>query len=647
MNFLKAFVEKAPELGLVPFFRPRMVHLVIGIDGDRVAMVRRLDGGKEGLGVPMLLPCPIKRAGSVTRANFPADNLCYTLGDDRSKDPDFEWAATCHAAYIERAFEVARYTGDATLMGFAEFLKKTEHDLKEDPLILEKQPNEKDIAQFALLVKGEWVPLSEFTSVQDWFRNEFPSLQGRSGFKARSIVSGEICEAARLWPLIRKMRGGKQTGLTLDTFNTPALRSWGLKQCEHAPLSVEEADLAMQCYDSLLSRDADKRRSIELPGYTYITLIVPGDPEDRVSKAALDLLDPRASSLFLEEKDGAEEIIWPAFESLYDAPNRGMLAPPVGDAPVHILAAGPNGPRISIFGYMDTTAEDLHRNLMRWFDDQAIYSPFSGTVRKNFPIRTAYVRRPEAGDPEPRNASFAPLRGLLDALRTRKARGMDDVREIPRDLFLSVYRSALDGRVPLPASLLHMTLRKIRKASKESEYGAVSVECAAILKLYLNRVLRKPGNEILKRFQKFDPKFTEIKPMVDETCKIPAYLVGRLFALLVKMQGTAIPGVGSSLDVVHFDAMMRTPSSTWKRLASMEPKYFKKIFGRQDQKGLAIYYRQRWDSIMELFPKPDGGLISTFFTHEEAGLFSTGYYQERAYLWTKKRKEEEEDEVAE
>src|SRR5262249_21731745 len=158
-------------------------------------------------------------------------------------------------------------------------------------------------------------------------------------------------------------------------------------------------------------------------------------------------------------------------------------------------------------------------NLRRYFGDLAIMDPFAGAVRSDFILRSVWAR-PDGPEGKPKRVRL----GLMDALKN------DRNGEGPRwDVQTAMFMAALTG-APLPQDILRIALEKASRSVQDTGYG-VPVECAALLKAFLNRETRRPESGILRRWAFYDQNFTGVKAMLDETNRHPAYVNGRLMSV--------------------------------------------------------------------------------------------------------------------
>jgi CRISPR-associated protein Csd1 len=111
---------------------------------------------------------------------------------------------------------------------------------------------------------------------------------------------------------------------------------------------------------------------------------------------------------------------------------------------------------------------------------------------------------------------------------------------------------------------------------------------------------------------------------MDENNKEPAYLIGRAFAVLEKLQKDAIPGINQTIADRFYGAASATPAVVLPTLIRKSKAHIAKASSGRYLDGILAQILASLDR----FP-PMLGL-------EEQGLFAIGYYHQRQALYTKK-----------
>jgi CRISPR-associated protein Csd1 len=610
------------------FFDEQEIEFLLCVKNEREFELKRLHGPRKTRGEPMLMPIPLKRTSGI-KANFPADNPVYVLGmefpEERVKaDPD--WSARCHEEYVKIFERAALETKDRGLATIARFFRERGDTLKNDPQVKGAEIQSGDTVCPAVWRAGVgWQVASGTDAVRDWWRKNYGALQDMEGEKMVCSVTGKEVPAARIHPLVTGMKGGRTTGITFLTYNEPSLESWGHSQGATFPISVEAAIICSKALSRIISRKSGKRRSILLPGDVNFCVLTPLDPEERAADFVMSLLDPLEKDIELDPESGHAErevYVWRAHRELLKSPYTGELAPSP-DSPVDILLVRPNGARVEVRSYVEKPFGDLQKNLRRYFEDLSISDPFRHMIRSDFVLKSVWVKA-DGPDGKAKKVAY----GLMEALKNEKN------GEYPRwEVLTGMYMAALEDK-PFPPDVLRLSLARITQKSKNPVYGAVPIECAALIKASLNRELRRPGSNLLSRWHSYDENFNEVKPMLDSTCKHPAYVNGRLMAIAQRIQEIAIPGVGGSVVVKFFDAASKSPGSIMPGILKNMNNHMNKIF--RAKPGLSVWCQKLVGEVLNLLPAEREKSFPKALDFQDQGLFTLGYYHQRDFLFQKK-----------
>ncbi len=114
--------------------------------------------------------------------------------------------------------------------------------------------------------------------------------------------------------------------------------------------------------------------------------------------------------------------------------------------------------------------------------------------------------------------------------------------------------------------------------------------------------------------------------------KNPAYLCGRLFAVLEKIQKDYAPSLNKTVKDSYFASACSNPSAIFSRLMTLANYHLSKL-----KESSKVYYEKLIGNI--------AGEIKDEFPQrlslDDQGRFILGYYQQNQNLYTKKNAEEE------
>lgn len=114
---------------------------------------------------------------------------------------------------------------------------------------------------------------------------------------------------------------------------------------------------------------------------------------------------------------------------------------------------------------------------------------------------------------------------------------------------------------------------------------------------------------------------------LNEQSTIPAYVLGRLFAVLEKVQVEAVGSVNASIKDRYFTSACATPASVFPVLLRLSQHHIAKA-----KYGYASDNRiQKLLDLLDVEKHP----FPSHLTLDEQGLFILGYYQQRAAFFAK------------
>lgn len=377
------------------------------------------------------------------------------------------------------------------------------------------------------------------------------------------LVSGSPMAIERLHPAIKGVWGAQTSGANIVSFNLDAFNSYGKSRGANAPLGKPATFAYTTALNHLLARDSRQRIQV-------------GDASTVFWAEQANDLETALPDLFGEPPKDDPNRGTDALKVLYQAVQAGKFTKGTATDHFHVLGLAPNAARIAIRFWETATALDLAKRIACHFDDIKI------------------ARAPH--DPE-----HLSLFRLLTSLAVQ---GKAD--NIPPNLGGEIMRSILQG-LPYPAPLLNLAVQRCR-AEQKPTYAR-----AAVIKASLNRLIRRTHNE------------KEYTVMLDPTNTHPAYLLGRLFATLEKIQEEASPGLNATIRDRYYGAASSTPVAVFTTLLRLHNHHLGKL-----SKGRAVQMERLAGEIM-------GGLddFPRILTLPEQGRFALGYYHQRQAFFTK------------
>ena len=175
-------------------------------------------------------------------------------------------------------------------------------------------------------------------------------------------------------------------------------------------------------------------------------------------------------------------------------------------------------------------------------------------------------------------------------------------------------RAILEG-LPYPATLLQSVVRRIKV-----EHEITHIR-AALIKACINRNCR-----FKKKTQQ-----EELAVSLDPNNMNIGYRLGRLFAVLEKIQEEANPGINATIRDRYYAAASSAPVTVFGRLMTLKNHHLSKL----ESAGRRI-------NLERLIGEIVGG-VQDFPAHlnlDDQGRFAVGYYHQKQDFYTKKEKQD-------
>lgn len=540
--------------------------IVLSADGGFIGFDDTREGeGKKKVAKFYLVPQGIKRSSGVA-ANLLWDNPGYVFGIDAKGKP--ERAREQHQSFIEAIrsrFTRSTDAGIRAVLAFLErgdFTKVFEHPLWAE--ILESGAN------LSFRLEGDICPICERDKVVvELSAGEIVE----SDTTALCLVSGEADVIERLHPSVKGVWGAQSSGASIVSFNLDAFSSYGKSQGGNAPVGKRAVFAYTTALNHLLAKGSKHRIQVG-DASTVFWAATPGHPMEELFPG-----------LFGEPDKDNPDLGTSAVAALLNTPNTGAGSFEDDGTRFYVLGLAPNAARIAVRFWHVKTVGELAVNIRRHFEDLRI-------------------------DHAPHEPDTHSLFRLLVSTAT-----LGKAENIPPTLSGDVMRSAIEN-LPYPQTLLSGAIRRIRaeQAKKDERSGKpvpnVSYPRAAIIKACINRNV---GRE-------------ELKVSLDENNTNAAYRLGRLFAVLERIQERASPNLNATIRDRYYGAASSTPITVFSTLLKLKNHHLAKL----DNKGEAVNYEKLLGQIM------DG--IADFPAHldlQNQGRFAIGYYHQRQAFFTK------------
>lgn len=523
--------------------------------------------------------------------HFMVDNAQYVFGSappDKAAKP--ERVKQCFVAFRGMVSDCVDATHDPAAEAVLRFLDSLAEAT--GPMVWNEEWASND--QFAFFLASEPDrPVHLRPAIVDYWRRQ--RMQEGSGEGAfRCLVTGARVSDPGQFPQVRKLPGGSPSGVSLVSFNNTAFLSHGWKSNENAPIGRDAAEACATALARLVDPEYpnpdDPGTTLPLRRYrlTSDTVVVYWSPE-AAGKDACDMLQ----SLFDPDPGEVGEM----YRSIWQGRRPAVSNP----AAFYAMAITGTQGRIIVRDWLETTVEAVLTNLADYFADISIV--------RNTP-------KPKARDLPP----AMPLQTLMRALAVNGDEG-----RLPPNLANEVFHAAITGG-PFPRHILQRAVERTRAEATRGEWLDLERRDAraALVKAYLNRQARTESASA-------NP-YPEATTAMDPCNTNTGYLLGRLMALLEKLQRDALGDVNATIVDRYFKRAATTPQSVFSHLLKGANSHQKKL--KQVNARAAGFYRREIDALLDKL-SPESGLPMRLSLEDQA-LFLLGYHHQRHALWTKR-----------
>ena len=547
----------------------------------------RLEDTREGNGnrrraKPFIVPSLGEAKGNGIKSNLFWENAEYLFGipvDDEKLNRDggkyLDRVKKQHECFLEKIRTLQSKLASNFIykaaLGFAETVKPA--DIESDPLWPEaKQLNQSFL--MCLATDSGPVPIPDFPDIK--VAIPIPGIElNDEGAKIRCLVTGEMDCLAKLEPNIKGVKDASTMGAHVVSINnkvsgagnggaTPAFASFGKEQGENSPIGKHASLAYTTALNTLLGKDSRQKMQVG-----DSTAVFWSERPTALEDEFLDLFGGSESA-----KDNPDTGV-AAVERLLSSVRTGSFAHEDETTRFYVLGLAPNSARISVRFWHNGTVAEMEKRFADWFEN----------------LRIAHG---------PRDKEHLSLQTLLLSIARYNKDRQKWKENIPPNLAGSVMRSILEG-TPYPATLLSSAIVRI-KAERDVTYPR-----AKLIKAFINHNL-KPERKLTVSLDKDNTNV--------------GYRLGRLFAVLEKIQQIANPGINATIRDRFYPSASSTPAAVFGNLMRLAGHHLSKL--DSDKKGLRIWLEKLLEEIM--------CGVSTFPAHlsqEDQGMFAIGYYHQR------------------
>lgn len=444
-----------------------------------------------------------------------------------------------------------------------------------------ENPNLKSNLVFRFLPDGSL--LHERTAiVAAWDR--YAEAAEQESEQCTCLVLGKVAPRAKLFPQVSGLAGAQSAGAALVSCNADAFSSYGQKIATVGSISREAAEKAGGALNYVLKDDSHHMRL----GDDYVCFWT--NSSDSIADACLSFIfdsDGIGGSNAIISGRGENVEVRDAVQEALQQMTHGL--PPVdvpADTKYHVMGIAPYQARLAVRFYQTGSFGDLERNVSLFLRDTQMVG-----------VRLCSLKR-----------------------YLEQAAVQVESKNLPRSLITSCVRALLDGTA-FPDSLAKEIILRTR-ADHGSRNTFDMGRRAAILRAYLLRKSRNAGQVVREDTER---RFTVA---LNEENENQGYLLGRLFALLDKVQVDAVGDINAGIRERYMGAASTTPARVFPQLLKLAQHHIS-----------MSSWGSRIDVLVQrVISKVDDSGFPKTLSYDDQGEFYIGFYQQREALYKKSEK---------
>lgn len=404
-------------------------------------------------------------------------------------------------------------------------------------------------------------------------------------------IEGERLRAARIHDKIKGIKGGNSVGAVLVNFNSSAFESYGKSQSMNSGISEK----AMKKYTSSLNKLlADPMHHIYSDDMTVVFFAMKHD-----DKAECDLFNGYLNSSNGVTEDSTKADVKAVSENIY---HKGQT----GNAQV---------------------LDDDVDNGVDFF--VAGFTPNSSRICQKFMVRNKFGKIIDNVKQHQQDMAICGSNGEIPLWRINKELvSPNSANAISPALQSDIFQAILNG-TNYPYTLLETVVRRVCTDSDTEDNGFIKINAvrAGLIKAFINRKARINGDK------------EEITMTLNPENTNPAYLCGRLFAVLEKIQLEATDvKLNRTIKDAYFSSASSRPALIMPRLIDLSNYHLRKL-----KEGRVIYFSKLINEIMGKIKD----ILPTNLSIMEKGEFQLGYFQQNKDFFAEQNKNEEPETVNE
>ena len=420
-------------------------------------------------------------------------------------------------------------------------------------------------------IKAEPGYVHERPAIVDYFKRTRMKTADQNAVTGQCLISGQTVPIARLH---EKIKGLGQQAAVLVGSNENAYDSYGKKQAFNAPVGEEQAFRYTVALNALTDGPMKRHHCISM-----------GDLKVIFWAGKKSLAEDFVGGFFDTGHDSGDDSTRKKIALLFKCFREGRIPDRMPDfdpdVPFYVLGLSVNVTRCVVRFFYTSTVGVLFEHFSRHFRDMALERRFET------------------------DSEFPTVRQILDQTCVLK----NDKDGIPGNLEGPLFYSIMHG-IEYPASVYKRILQRIKFGGSQ-DYIKV-----AFIKAFLKRNHNK-----------------EFSMSLDTSITDPAYLCGRLFAVLENTQQWALKSINTTIKDSSYTGAASRPAIVFPHLLYLHQHHLAKL--NEEEQIL------REDFVLEIMDKIDARIQFPVRLNDlEQGAFSIGYYQQKLKLPRYKKKKD-------
>ncbi len=382
------------------------------------------------------------------------------------------------------------------------------------------------------------------------------------------LVTGSPDTPARLHTAIKGVWGAQSSGANIVSFNLDAFKSFGKEQGYNAPVGSKAEFAYTTALNTLLAKGSRQRMQVGDASTVFWA-----EKKHEIEDWFVDIFGEPAK----EESDQDNA----AIKALFKAPETGAKPVLDGNTKFYVLGLSPNASRIAIRFWYAGTVGEVEQNIRQHFEDIAIvHAPHQPEYLSLFRLLVSTALQGKSSNIQPNLAGD--------------------------------FMKAVLAGTPYPETLLSSAIRRIR-AEHEVTYPRISLIKAVLI-----------------RKERYKKEKEVIDMSLDTSNTNAGYRIGRLFAVLEKVQEEANPGINATIRDRFYGSASSTPSTVFPHLMKLKNHHVAKLENRGRAVNLEKIIGEIIDDIQD-FPN--------HLSLDDQGRFAVGYYHQRQDFFKKKEEQ--------